>query len=185
MCGSSDPLARRVPSGLKATLFTESKCLSSVVVSSPWRCPTASLTVPRENPLANRVPSGLKATLLTDPACPRGQRCPLLWLRPRASPCRLPNRWRDASLSKLKATLLTAPKCPSMVAISSRVVAFHSFTEPSSEPLARTRPSGLKATLLTGSEMPCKGCDHPHQSPRPRASRCGRPTRWPIASRPD
>src|SRR5207253_1138009 len=131
---STEPLARRVPSGLKATLLTPPICPLSLRVSwpvaaydtdhAPWPSwltakgaswPVTALhtfTVLSSEPLARRVPSGLKATLLTPAVCPLSMR------------------------------------------VSWPVAASHIFTVPSPEPLARRLPSGLKATLLTPAVCP-------------------------------
>src|SRR5436853_482917 len=66
---SSLPLARRAPSGLKATDQTRPVCPCNVMRHSPVLT-SHSLTLPSSLPLARRAPSELKATDQTRPACP-------------------------------------------------------------------------------------------------------------------
>ena len=61
---SEDPETMREPSGLNATLKTQSECPSSVAMLSP-DCVSHSLMVLSEDPETMREPSGLNATLKT------------------------------------------------------------------------------------------------------------------------
>lgn len=65
---SSPPVARVLPSGLKATAFTDPLCHARG--PSIWRCVVTShnWVAPYQFPVASFLPSGLKATALIDPA---------------------------------------------------------------------------------------------------------------------
>src|SRR5262249_34856017 len=133
-------LARRLPSGLKATLLTPPPCLK--VNSWPvWASHT--FTVLSAEPLAKRLPSGLKATHQIASVCPLNEN--------RSWPT-----WSSQSFSDFPATLAkplpsglkATPKPASLRERSSRLVwASHTFTVLSAEALARRLPSGLKTTV--------------------------------------
>lgn len=65
---SSELLASRVASGLKATLLTESLCPSKVASLTPLIA-SQIMIVLSSDPLASRIPSGLTAMLVTEFSC--------------------------------------------------------------------------------------------------------------------
>src|SRR5262249_13203546 len=147
-------LARRLPSGLKASLPTLPVWPWRVKWGSPGLVTSQTLTVWSQPPEASRVPSGLNTTLRTWSVCPPRLRS--------ASPVAAFQIFKVVSLlaearrvpSGLKARLLIASVCPCRRASSLPVVASHSFSSPGlgqRVPLAEARrvPSGLNATHKT------------------------------------
>src|SRR5262249_53933759 len=126
---SSEALARRWPSGLKATLVTPP--------AWPWR---GRPGLPRRHPHHLTSPGRASST----------KRKGLGFM---GFPVALARRWP----SGLKATLVTQFAWPLRLRVSRPVCASHTFTVPSLLPLARRRPSVLKATLVTPPTWPGRG----------------------------
>ena len=169
-------LARRLPSGLKATLLIRPTFPLYVTTSRPV-CASHTFTsvvqavlgpvpTPTLLPEATRLPSGLKAT---GPIPPRTES---LSSTGPANPLKVRSSWpvcashtftvRSAAAltrrrpSGLNATLWTGPVCPVRVTGSRPVWMSHTFTVRSAAALTRRRPSGLNATLWTGPVCPVR-----------------------------
>src|SRR5215472_1645564 len=144
---SSLPLARLLPSGLKATERTLpcSECPVRVRSSAPVET-SHSFIVLSIPPLARVFPSGLKATALIKVDCHVRVR--------NTTPVESSHNFIVMSQlplarifpSGLKTTVVMNFECPVRVRNSAPVETSHNFISPSQPPLARVFPSGLKAT---------------------------------------
>src|SRR6266446_6265528 len=154
---SQPPLARVRPSGAKASAYTQLLCPASIRTLAPCCAPCISQSrmLPSKLPLASRLPSGLQATAYTGPLSPvsacscvpleASQRRTVAPSPPLASVCPSGEKATQWMMSVCRLVQSKAPRSNS-----------HSFMNPSQLPVARVRPSGLKARAATASVCACQ-----------------------------
>jgi hypothetical protein len=137
-------VASVLPSGLKATLYTQPPPPMSAQYLFET-CPSATVHDRAASSLAVATvsPSGLNATPRTEPGRTTGGRPPGRG-QSRVDLSSLP----DATMcpSGLNTSDITRPVWPARAGPGSRLTASHKRTVWSSPPAARVRPSGLNAT---------------------------------------